>query len=87
MGEIDAAFIGRVAIRRLLARPEGYRHQVEGARWITMASIDKAITQKRKQQDILPQDDADTRAKIEASIQAHPYLREFTDVFSKRESD
>ena len=71
----------------MLAREPDHRHGLEGVGWMTIGSISKVIAQKRRDEGVLPEDDAKTREKILEVLRQHPYLRGFADVFSTKDSN
>lgn len=86
-GKIKAALISAITTEKMLRRGSGHRHKLHGVGWVTINSINREIDARKREEGPLPDDDDETRERMRKVIDDHPYLEEFADVFSKKESN
>lgn len=86
-GAVKAAIISVVAFRKLFLRDRQERHQDYDLGLVTISQVQQAIEDKKRETQLPANEDEETRRLVEAQLERFPYLKEFADVFSKRESD
>jgi transposase InsO family protein len=79
-----AVMISAVAMSTMLKRNPGHQHSFVSVGISSINSIQKVIDHKKR---LLEGEDEDTQRAMEAAASKHPYLEEYADVFSKKESD